>query len=252
MVQAVIGAAEDERTPVILQTTPGTLGFAGVEVFFGLVQAVASRASVPVALHLDHGDSFELAAQAVRVGYTSVMYDGSKLPYEENVAISQAVTRMCHPMGVPVELELGTVGGKEDQLSSQVAYTDPHQAVEFVERTNPDFLAVAIGTAHGVYKGEPHLDVELLSQIADLIDIPLVLHGSSGLSDDCVRDCVGRGIAKVNFATELRAAFTQAVRDYLAANPAAIDPKKMNACGRAAVREGVRARMRILGCCGRA
>jgi tagatose 1,6-diphosphate aldolase GatY/KbaY len=253
MVQAVIEAAEHLASPVIIQTTPGTLGYAGVEMFHAQVAAQAAEASVPVALHLDHGDSFELAAQAVRAGYTSVMFDGSQRSYEDNVAVSKAVTAMCHPMGIPVELELGTVGGKEDQLTSKgIAYTDPGQAVQFVGDTDPDFLAVAIGTSHGVYKGTPVLDTERLAQIAKVVTQPLVLHGSSGLTDNAVRECVDLGISKVNFATELRAAYTKAVRNYLDANPGAIDPKKFGVPAREAVREGVISRIQVVGSVGAA
>lgn len=253
MVQAVIAAAEELRSPVILQTTPGTLGYAGVEMFFAMARAQAATASVGVALHLDHGNSFDLAARAVRAGYTSVMYDGSQHPYEDNVAVSQRVTQMCHAMGLPVELELGTVGGKEDQLRSKgVAYTDPRQAVDFVEKTDPDSLAVAIGTAHGVYKGVPRIDVDLLSRIREVVSVPLVLHGSSGLDDAVVIECVRRGICKVNFATELRIAYTKAVREHLQEHPGAIDPKKFGVPARDAVVEGVKARIAIMGSEGKA
>jgi tagatose 1,6-diphosphate aldolase GatY/KbaY len=253
MVQAVIAAAEELRAPVILQTTPGTLGYASVSLFAAMIAAEAREASVPVAIHLDHGDSFELAAQAVRAGYTSVMYDGSRHSYEQNVAISSQVTAMCHAMGLPVELELGTVGGKEDTLVSDgVQYTDPAQAVEFVAATKADSLAVAIGTAHGVYKGTPQLDVDRLSEIAKVVSLPLVLHGSSGLSDEAVAECVVRGIAKVNFATELRAAYVGACREFLAANPGAIDPKKMGIPARKAVTEQVKSRIQVIGSVGKA
>ncbi|MFC7579937.1 ketose-bisphosphate aldolase [Schaalia naturae] len=253
MVQAVIAAAEELCSPVILQTTPGTLGYAGVEMFFAMTRAQAATASVGVALHLDHGNSFDLAARAVQAGYTSVMYDGSQHPYEDNVAVSQRVTQMCHAMGLPVELELGTVGGKEDQLRSKgVAYTDPQQAVDFVEKTDPDSLAVAIGTAHGIYKGVPHIDVDLLSRIREVVSIPLVLHGSSGLDDAVVAQCVKRGVCKVNFATELRIAYTKAVREHLQEYSGTIDPKKFGVPARHAVAEGVKARIAIIGSEGKA
>ncbi|MDR2929946.1 MAG: class II fructose-bisphosphate aldolase family protein [Propionibacteriaceae bacterium] len=253
MIQAVVTTADRLRAPVILQTTPGTLEYASLAMFAAMVAAAAATTSVPVALHLDHGDSFALAAAAVRAGYTSVMFDGSQRPYAENVAISRRVAEMCHAMDLPVELELGTVGGKEDRLQSRGAhYTDPDQGVEFVAKTDPDYLAVAIGTAHGPYKGTPQLDVERLSTIAELVRLPLVLHGSSGLSDAAVADCVSRGIAKVNFATELRAAYLKSTRQYLGDHPDVIDPKKMGGPARAAVADLVAARMAVLGCVGKA
>ncbi len=253
MVQAVVQAAEAAQSPVILQTTPGTLGYASLEMFAAMTRVAAAGASVPVALHLDHGDSFARAAGAVRAGYSSVMFDGSQSPYEENLAVSCRVAEMCHAVGLPVELELGTVGGKEDKLvSHQIQYTDPAEAAQFVAATGADSLAVAIGTAHGPYKGEPHLDVERLSAIADRVDLPLVLHGSSGLSDEAVVECVRRGIAKVNFATELRAAYLAACRLFVEQNPGAIDPKKMGAPARQAVVDQVTARIKVLGSAGKA
>ncbi|MDR2974610.1 MAG: class II fructose-bisphosphate aldolase family protein [Propionibacteriaceae bacterium] len=253
MVQAVVATADRLRAPVILQTTPGTLGYASLSMFAAMISAQAATTDVPIAIHLDHGDCFELAAAAVRAGYTSVMFDGSRRSYDENVDISQRVCQMCHAMDLPVELELGTVGGKEDTLTStDVQYTDPDQATEFVATTKADFLAVAIGTAHGPYKGVPQLDVDRLSAIAAQVSVPLVLHGSSGLSDEAVADCVSRGIAKVNFATELRAAYLAAAREFLKADATAIDPKKMGKPARAAVSDLVAARMQVIGCVGRA
>src|SRR5665647_1363981 len=236
MAQAVVAAAEETGAPVILQTTPSTVRYAGLGVYRAIAEAVATDASVPVAMHLDHGDSYELAAQALRLGYTSIMFDGSSLPYEENVEITTAVVRACAPNGVPVEGELGRVGGKEDDLTVDTAtYTDPAQAVDFVERTGVSSLAVAIGTVHGVYRGVPVLDVDLLARIRSVVDVPLVLHGASGLSEDAVRACIDAGIAKVNFATELRAAYSSAVEDYFAGAPGTIDPKKYGSVARDAV-----------------
>lgn len=253
MAQACVAAAEKDRAPLIMQTTPGTLKYAPLPVFAGIVEKLAATSEIPIALHLDHGSSFDLAAQACHAGYTSIMFDGSQMPYNDNLRVSKAVVEMCHPMGIPVELELGTVGGKEDTLkSSGVAYTDPSQAVEFVSETKTDFLAVAIGTSHGIYKGTPVLDTGLLERIAAVVNLPLVLHGSSGLTDAQVMECVERGIAKVNFATELRAAYTRAVREFLSSNTNAIDPKKFGEAGRQAVYDGCRNRISILGCAGRA
>ena len=206
MVMAVMEAAEELKSPVIMQTTPSTVKYAGLDFFLANVKAAAERASVPVAMHLDHGSSFELAMQAYRTGYTSIMIDGSHESFEGNIAVSKAVADACAPSGIPVEAELGKVGGKEDDLDGgdDNPYTDPNQAVEFVKRTGVNSLAVAIGTAHGVYKGEPKLDLDRLSEIRKVVDIPLVLHGTSGVPDETVTECVNRGICKVNYATDLR------------------------------------------------
>ena len=213
MVKAIIAAAETLRAPVMLQTTPSTIKYGTLDTFAAIVRAEAARASVPVCLHLDHGSSFELALQALNAGYSSVMIDGSKLPFEENIAVTARVAEAAKAIGIPVEAELGKVGGKEDDLVAEAdTNTDPQEAKEFVARTGVTSLAVAIGTAHGFYVGTPVLDKERLSRIRNVVDIPLVLHGASGLSDEDVKDCVARGICKVNFATELRKAFTDACR----------------------------------------
>lgn len=192
-------------------------------------------------MHLDHGSSYELAMQAYRTGYTSIMIDGSHGGWEENIAVSKAVADACHPSGIPVEAELGKVGGKEDDLEAGEGnpYTDPDEAARFAELTNVDSLAVAIGTAHGVYKGIPKLDVERLSEIRKAVSIPLVLHGTSGVPDETVQECIRRGICKVNYATDLRIAFTKGVRLVFEADPDIIDPKKYNTAGREQVKQYV-------------
>lgn len=253
MVQAVVAAAEELKSPVIMQTTPSTLKYADVDYFYANVAAAAKKASVPVVMHLDHGSSFELAMQAYRAGYTSIMIDGSHSIFEENIAVTKAVADACHPGGVPVEAELGKVGGKEDDLDGgNGGYTEPSEAAEFVEATGVDSLAVAIGTAHGVYKGIPKLDIERLSQIREVVSIPLVLHGTSGVPDDAVRECIRRGICKVNYATDLRIAFTNGVKEVLTEKPETIDPKKYNAVGREKVKEYVMSKMLVCGSNGRA
>lgn len=253
MVQAVLAAAEELQAPVIMQTTPSTVKYAGLDYYYANVKAAAKRASVPVAVHLDHGSSFELAMQALRVGYTSIMIDGSHSVFEENIAISKSVVDACAPSDVPVEAELGKVGGKEDDLDGgSGGYTDPLEAKEFVERTGVSSLAVAIGTAHGVYVGEPKLDLDRLVEIRKVVDIPLVLHGASGLSDEAVKESIKRGICKVNFATELRIAYTEGVKKVLADAPETIDPKKYGAAGRENVKQLVMNRMKVCGCDGKA
>ncbi len=253
MVKAIIKAAEELKAPVMIQTTPSTVKYGTLETYAAIVSAEAKKASVPVCLHLDHGNSFELAVQAIKAGYTSVMIDGSHEDFEGNIAVSKKVADVAKAVNIPVEAELGKVGGKEDDLEAEAdTNTDPQQAKEFVERTGVDSLAVAIGTAHGFYVGTPVLDKERLTEIRQVVDIPLVLHGASGLSDEDVRDCVKRGICKVNFATELRAAYTAAGKKLLEEKPETIDPKALGKVGMAAVTELVKGRMKVCGCDGKA
>ncbi len=253
MVQAVVAAAEELRSPVILQTTSTTLKYAGCDYFFALANAAAKNATVPVVIHLDHGSGFDIAVKAFRAGYTSVMIDGSHSPFEENIAITKRVADICHAGGVPVEAELGKVGGKEDEVDGgSGGYTDPDEAVAFVEATGADSLAVAIGTAHGVYKGEPKVDVDRLAQIHAKLSIPLVLHGTSGVPDAVVQECIRRGVCKVNYATDLRICFSDGVKEVLAAKPDVIDPKAYGAVGREKVKEYVMGRMRVCGSDGKA
>jgi tagatose 1,6-diphosphate aldolase GatY/KbaY len=252
MVQAVVAAAEELRAPVLIQTTPSTVRYGGLNYYFANVQAAACAASVPIALHLDHGDSYDLAMQALRAGYTSIMIDGSHNAFEDNIAVTKNVVGACKPNAIPVEAELGKVGGKEDDLEGGTGgYTVPEEAKEFVERTGISSLAVAIGTAHGVYSGVPKLDRERLSEIRRLVNIPLVLHGASGLSNEEVRECIKRGICKVNFATELRMAYSDAVKKVLADKPQTFDPKAYGTAARENVKQLVMNRMRVCGCVGR-
>ena len=250
MVLAVIEAAEEMNAPVIMQTTPSTVKYAGLDYYLANVKAAAERADIPVALHLDHGSSYGLAMQALRTGYTSIMIDGSHEGFEDNVVLTKAVVDACRPSGIPVEAELGKVGGKEDDLDGGDGdgYTDPNQAKEFVERTGASSLAVAIGTAHGLYKGEPKLEQERLSNIRQVVSVPLVLHGASGVPDEAVREAIRRGICKVNYATELRIAYSNGIKEVLKTDPDIIDPKKYGAIGKKYVKTFVMEKIRNCGC----
>lgn len=252
MAQAIISAAEELRAPVILQTTPSTVRYAGTGMYAAMVAAMAQEATVPVAMHLDHGDSFALCAQALRSGYTSVMIDGSKLPLEENIALTYKVSEMCAAVGVPVEGEIGRVGGKEDDLESDGGYTIPEEAVRFEKESGLFSMAVGVGTAHGFYKEKPQLNKELITTLRGMLQAPMVLHGASGLSDEDVKDCIRRGICKVNFATELRAAYTEGVKAVLAENPKTFDPKAYGKEARQRVKALVMERMLVCGCDGKA
>jgi tagatose 1,6-diphosphate aldolase GatY/KbaY len=252
MVQAVVEAAEELESPVILQTSAKTVQYAGFSYFHALVKAATEDVNVPIALHLDHGNSFALAMQALRAGYTSIMIDGSHETFEDNINLSKRVVDACAPSRISVEAELGKVGGKEDDIDGgDGGLTEPLDAREFVERTNVTSLAVAIGTSHGIYKGVPMLDLERLSEIRKVVDVPLVLHGGSGLSEEAIRACIQRGICKVNYATELRIAFTEGVKQALVETPNIIDPKKFMLVGREKVKQMAIEKIKICGSVGK-
>ncbi|NLY52116.1 MAG: class II fructose-1,6-bisphosphate aldolase [Firmicutes bacterium] len=255
ILQAVIAAAEEERSPVILQASQGGLKYAGIDYIVAMARVAAENASVPVALNLDHGTSFEQAMVCIRKGFSAVMIDGSQLPFEENIALVKRVVDVARAAGVSVEAELGKIGGTEDDIvvsDQDATMTDPDEAAEFVERAQPDLLAVAIGTAHGVYKGEPRIDFKRLEEIKKRVDIPLVLHGASGVPDEAIRKACQLGISKINIDTELRVAFTQAVRNVLEAAPDEIDPRKILGPAREAMQKVVQEKMRLFGSSGKA
>lgn len=253
MVWAIVNAAEELKAPVIIQTTSSTLKYFPPAYFANMAKAAAASVSVPVAIHLDHGASFELAKECIDSGYTSVMIDGSALPYEENIRVTQKVRDYADNFGIPVESELGKIGGKEDDTESdEDQYTDPAQAADFVSRTGISSLAVAIGTAHGIYAKKPVLDFNRATLIKKVVSIPLVMHGASGLSDEALREGVEKGMAKINFATELRIAFTDAVKAHMTEHPNDFDPKKYLGTARIAVKELVKAKILVCGSAGKA
>jgi len=250
ILQAIIEAAEEVKSPVFIQASQGALKYAGIEYIAGLAKTAAKKAKIPIALNLDHGTSFEQAAQCVYHGFSALMIDGSRLPFEENIAITQKVVEIARPNNISVEAELGKIGGTEDDITvaeHEATYTDPDEAKEFVDRTNVDALAVAIGTAHGVYKGEPKLDLERLAAINEALDLPLVMHGASGVPDDAIRKSIPLGICKINIDTELRQAFSEAIHKVLAENPAEIDPRKILGPAREAMKEVAKTKMRLFG-----
>lgn len=234
MAQAIVAAAEEAHSPVIIQTTSPTVKHFSPTMAHAIVEDLARKAKVPVALHLDHCTSFDDVMVAIKAGYTSVMFDGSRLPFDENARLTRKVADTAHPMGITVEAELGCVGGKEDNVSGEDIYTDVDEAKAFAEMTGVDILAIAVGTAHGFYKGEPKLDFDRIAAIRDVVDAPLVLHGGSGVPVESVKRAISLGMAKVNFATELRAAATKAVRKVLE-DESVIDPKKFMGAAREAV-----------------
>ena len=252
IVQGITEAAKEVNAPLILQVSKGARAYANHTYLIKLVEAAIAETGLPICLHLDHGDSFALCAQALRSGYTSVMIDGSKLPLEENIALTYKVSEMCAAVGVPVEGEIGRVGGKEDDLESDGGYTIPEEAVRFEKESGLFSMAVGVGTAHGFYKEKPQLNKELITTLRGMLQAPMVLHGASGLSDEDVKDCIRRGICKVNFATELRAAYTEGVKAVLAENPKTFDPKAYGKEARQRVKSLVMERMLVCGCDGKA
>jgi fructose-bisphosphate aldolase class II len=252
---AIVAAAAGERSPVILQASQGAIKYAGLEYLEAMVRVAAARANVPIALHLDHGTSFAQAMQCIRAGFTAVMVDGSRLPYGENAALVRRVVEVAHAVGVSVEAELGRIGGTEDDISvseREATFTDPEAAARFVTETGCDALAVAVGTVHGVYKGEPKLDFDRLAAIDRLVDIPLVLHGASGVPDAAIREAVRLGVRKINIDTEIRLAFAGSVRRTLAADEGLYDPREILSPARRAMEEVVREKIRLFGSAGRA
>jgi fructose-bisphosphate aldolase class II len=274
---AIAEAAKEEKSPAILQITPSVIKYAGLEYISNLVKTAAQLAQVPLAMHLDHGDSFETAVKCIGAGFSSVMIDGSFLNFEENVDVTKRVVDVAHPKGVSVEAELGKLAGVEERTVAEkdAILTDPEAAVEFVERTGVETLAVAIGTSHGAYKfkTEAKLDIERLKTISHQISIPLVLHGASsvpqgivekankfgaelsgakGIPETELTKAISFGIAKINIDTDLRLAFTATVREALTNAPKNFDPRKILGPAKDAMKEVARGKMRLFGSSGKA
>jgi ketose-bisphosphate aldolase len=216
-IRGIIKAAEGLNAPVIVETTPKAIEYAGLKYLSTLIREMADDASIPVVLHLDHGLSIEIVEQAIEAGYTSVMIDGSHLPLFENIALTKKAVEIAHKKGIPVEGELGTV-------TEHLRFTNPEEVPEFVRKTGVDSLAVAIGSSHG-HAPKEELDLELLSRIRRKTDIPLVLHGASGVSDPDIKGAIQRGIAKINIDTNLREVFTASIRENIK-DPQIIDPRQ--------------------------
>lgn len=272
--QGIMRAAKEHNSPVIVQASRGALRYTNFVYLKKLIEAaVEDNPDVPVVLHLDHGDSLESVKKAIDLGFTSVMIDGSHLPFEENIALSREVADYAHQFGVSVEAELGTLGGIEEDIVGEVQLTDPDQAEEFVERTRCDALAVAIGTSHGAYKfkSEPKLALELVEDIYSRVNIPLVMHGASsvpqhlvnkinefggeiegsfGVPIDSIQQAIKMGIAKINVDTDTRLAMTAAVRELLTEQPDSFDPRDFMGAARDAVYEVVSERMKAFGSIG--
>lgn len=255
IIQAIAEAAGDLKAPVILQASQGAIKYAGVEYITSLVKTTAGLIDVPMALHLDHGTDFDEIMKCIRNGFTSVMIDASKHELEENIRLTKEIVRIAHSVGVSVEAELGKIGGTEDHIvvsEAEATYTDPEEARIFVEETGVDSLAIAVGTAHGVYKGEPKVDIERIKEIDRVVSVPLVLHGSSGVPYDTLENAVKAGIRKINIDTDIRASFATSVKEFVEANPNEIDPRKILKPARARMADTVKEKIKVFGSDGKA
>jgi len=252
--QSIVEAASAERSPLILAVSPGAMKYAGVAYLAAMARVAADETDVPISLHLDHGLTMDDVLKALDHGFSSVMIDGSKLPFEENIAVTRETVELARARGASIEAELGRLVGTEDSISiseREASMTDPDQAADFVQRTGIDALAVSIGNAHGWYKGEPELDFDRLRAIRSKVDIPLVLHGASGIPDEMIREACSIGVDKINIDTEIRDAFRQAVAAFVDENPDQIDPRKILTPARKAMREVVARKIRLFDCAGR-
>jgi fructose-bisphosphate aldolase class II len=255
ILQAIIEAAEEERSPVIIQTSEGAIKYAGIDYLRALVHLAANKATVPVALHLDHGTTYETLISCIANGYTSIMIDGSHHPLKENIEVTNEIIKIAHAAGISVEAELGRLGGIEDNISvdeKDARFTDPNEAVEFVKGTGVDYLAIAIGTAHGKYKGKPELDFVRLEKIKKLLDMPIVLHGASGVGEEDIKKAVSLGINKINIDTDIRVAFTDGIKAVFESKPEEFDPRKICGPARKEMIKVVREKMKLFGCSGKA
>ncbi len=277
IIQGIIQAGEAEQSPLILQVSAGARKYAGQNYIIKLMEAALEEADLPIVLHLDHGQTFEICKEVIDGGFTSVMIDGSHLPFEENITLTRQVVDYAHDRGIWVEAELGRLAGVEDDVSSEEnVYTDPDEAVEFVERTACDSLAIAIGTSHGAYKfkGEPKLDFDRLEKITSMLPgFPLVLHGASsvlpefvhmanqfggnvadakGVPEDFLRKAAKSGVCKINIDTDIRLAMTAVIRKYFREHPEEFDPRKYLTPARQAVKDMVQHKIRnVLGSSGK-
>lgn len=271
IIQGIVDAAQEENSPVIIQASSSAIKYARFEYLRKMIEAAVETTTIPIALHLDHGADFEICKQCIDAGFTSVMIDGSKYDFEENVALTKKVVDYAHSKGVVVEAEIGKLAGVEDEVnvsSDDAIYTDPEQAREFVERTGCDSLAIAIGTSHGAYKfkGEAKLRFDILEKVKEkLPNTPIVLHGAStvipelvemcnkfggeipgakGVPDEMLHEASLRGVSKINVDTDLRLAMTANIRKVFAEDPSVFDPRKYLTPAREAIKETVKHKIR--------
>ncbi len=276
ILQGVVQAGVNLKSPLILATSEGAIKYAGINFLYELTKTASELAKIPIALHLDHGRDLDTIKKCVKLGYSSVMFDGSHLDFEDNVKITKKIVKLAHKKGISVEAELGTIGGTEDLVSARkIIYTNPEMASEFVKRTGCDFLAVAIGTSHGAYKfkGKADLRHDILKEIKKKVKVPLVLHGASGVPEKVVKQAqkygaklsgvygvpnsqikkaIKNGINKINTDTDLRLAFDAAVRKFLKQKPKDFDPRHILGPAREKIRKVAEERIKLFGSRGKA
>lgn len=278
ILQAIVSAAETERSPAIIAVSEGAILYAGMPYLISMVRTAAAQTSIPLSLHLDHGKDLEVIRSCIDNGFTSVMIDGSEFEFEKNIEVTKKVVGMAKGKGVSVEAELGRLKGIEEKISvseKEAFLTEPQSAEDFFKRTEVDALAIAIGTSHGAYKfkGEAKLDFERLKEIAKRVSIPLVLHGASGvpsavleraerfgaklpgakgIPDEAIQRAIALGISKINIDTDLRLSFVGALREILTTKPDEFDPRKILGPGREAIKQTVQSKMKLFGSSGKA
>lgn len=253
--KAIVEAAEELEAPVILAASQGAIKYAGIEQIEAIARAAADSIKVPVVLHLDHGTDMNVIYSCIRHGFSSVMIDASKQALEENIRLTRHVADIAHGAGITIEAEIGRIGGAEEHIvvaEGDEIYTDPTEAKMLVDQAMVDYLAIAVGTAHGVYKGEPKVDFERIREIKKLLNIPLVLHGSSGVPQHTLQEAIRAGINKINIDTDLRQAFAKRIREFLAEKPEEFDPRKILGPAREAVKEVVKKKIEMFGSVGKA
>ncbi|MBM3232623.1 class II fructose-1,6-bisphosphate aldolase [Candidatus Pacearchaeota archaeon] len=271
---AAIDAAENLQSPIIIQTSESAIAYAGLEILIDMMRIAARESKVPIAIHVDHGRDMKLIKKAISIGYTSVMIDASHHPFEENIKLTKEIVKAAKKRNITVESELGIIGGKEDDLEGTSWCTDPKQAVKFVRQTGIDSLAVAIGTSHGAYKVKgDRLRLDILKEIRKRVSIPLVLHGASlvpkhaltkarslgmqvgkaqGIPKSQIKKAINLGICKINVDTDLRLAFSTALREYTQKHPESINPRDALSYAQKATQRSVEEHLRLFGSVGKA
>ena len=247
-IQAIVETAQEERAPVILQVSQGAIRYCGLSMAAGMVKIAASLVDVPVVLHLDHGTDFEQNVRCLREGFTSLMFDGSKLSFDDNVTVTSQVTTIAHACGIPVEAELGKVLQAKDKVTAEqvkAAMTDPDEAKKFLDLTKADSLAVAVGSVHAMQAQAAELDLQRIADIRDTTGAPLVLHGSSGVTDASLVGAIENGVVKINVATFLNQGFVAGIKQGVEEDPDNVDPRKWLTIGRDLVKERVREKIRL-------
>ncbi|TCS95565.1 class II fructose-1,6-bisphosphate aldolase [Hazenella coriacea] len=249
-VQAITAAGKEENSPLIFGASEGAIRYMGLDNMVALSKVAAKESGLPIALHLDHGSSFEVVMQCIRAGFSSVMFDGSHYPLEENIRLTKKVVEAAHAVGVSVEGELGTIGGVEDDLDvaeEDASLANPKDAIRFWEETQVDAMAIAVGTAHGMYKGVPKIRYEIIEEVSKKIDAPIVLHGGSGVPDESIQKAISLGVGKINVNTENQVESTKVIRELLDQNPNIIDTRKFMGPARDIIKEVVKGKIRLFG-----